>query len=93
MCLLLPTSGLYYKPMMIVYDNSWVITKVETSLTDNASHHLRSSHVYSTGQSTDVLPENSLVVTINWCLILLNSTGLFLDFVNYILLNPILSLF
>ncbi len=29
-------SGLYYKPMMIVNDDSRVITKLETSLPDNA---------------------------------------------------------
>ncbi len=29
-------SGLYYKPMMIVNDDSRVITKLETSLTDEA---------------------------------------------------------
>ena len=29
-------SGLYYKPMTIVNDDSRVITKLETSLTDNA---------------------------------------------------------
>jgi hypothetical protein len=34
--------------MTIVNDNSRVINKLEASLTDNASHHLRSSHVYST---------------------------------------------
>ncbi len=28
--------GLYYKPMTIVNDDSRVITKLETSLTDNA---------------------------------------------------------
>ncbi len=32
----LQVSGLYYKPMTIVNDDSWVITKLETSLTDNA---------------------------------------------------------
>ncbi len=31
------TSGLYYKPMTIVNDDSRVITKLETSLTDDAS--------------------------------------------------------
>ncbi len=29
-------SGLYYKPMMIVNDDSRVVTKLETSLTDDA---------------------------------------------------------
>jgi hypothetical protein len=34
---------------MIVNDNSSVVNKHETSLTDDARvHHLRSSHVYST---------------------------------------------
>ena len=30
------TSGLYYKPMMIVNDESRVINKLEASLTDDA---------------------------------------------------------
>ncbi len=30
------SSGLYYKPMMIVNDDSRVVTKLETSLTDEA---------------------------------------------------------
>ncbi len=29
-------SGLYYKPMTIINDDSRVVTKLETSLTDNA---------------------------------------------------------
>ncbi len=35
---------------MIVNDNSRVINELEASFTDDASHHLRSSHVYSTSQ-------------------------------------------
>jgi hypothetical protein len=39
------TCGLYYKPMMIVNDDSRVINKLETSLADNArvvtyDHHM-----------------------------------------------------
>jgi hypothetical protein len=30
------TNGLYYKPMMIVNDDSRVVNKLETSLTDDA---------------------------------------------------------
>ncbi len=30
------TSGLYYKPMMIVNDDSRVVNKLEASLTDDA---------------------------------------------------------
>jgi hypothetical protein len=33
---MLQNSGLYYKPMMIVNDDSRVVTKLETSLTDDA---------------------------------------------------------
>ncbi len=43
------TCGLYYKPMMIINDNSRVINKLEASLTDNARVVIyKSSHVYST---------------------------------------------
>jgi hypothetical protein len=30
------TNGLYYKPIMIVNDDSSVVNKLETSLTDDA---------------------------------------------------------
>jgi hypothetical protein len=45
-------NDLYYKPLMIVNNDSRIVNKLETSLTDDASHHLRSSHVYSTGHKT-----------------------------------------
>jgi hypothetical protein len=41
--------GLYYKPIIIVNDDSSVINKFETSLTDDASHPLQLPRVYSTG--------------------------------------------
>jgi len=41
-------SGLYYKPMTIVNDDSRVVNKLEASLTNDASHHLQLSRVYST---------------------------------------------
>ncbi len=50
-------SGLYYKPMMIVNDNSRVVNKLEASLTDDASRHLRSSNVYSTSHKSYVSME------------------------------------
>jgi hypothetical protein len=88
MCLLLPTSGLYYKPMMIVYDNSWVITKVETSLTDDARVIIYNHLMFIVQAKVRMLhPHNRLVVTINWFLILLNSTGLFLNFFKHTLEN------
>jgi hypothetical protein len=30
------TSGLYYKPIMIINDDSSIVSKLETSLTDDA---------------------------------------------------------
>jgi hypothetical protein len=35
-CLSLASCGLYYKPMTIVNDDSRVVNKLETSLTDDA---------------------------------------------------------
>ncbi len=46
-------SDLYYKPMMIVNDDSRVVNKLEASLTDDASHNLRLSHVYSTSHRVE----------------------------------------
>jgi hypothetical protein len=40
------TSGLYYKPMMIVNDDSRVITKLENSLTDNARVIIYDRHMF-----------------------------------------------
>jgi hypothetical protein len=42
------TSGLYYKHMTIINYASNVIKKLGASLTDDASHHLQLSCVYST---------------------------------------------
>ncbi len=39
-------SGLYYKPMMIINDNSRVITKFETSLTDDARVVIYDHHMF-----------------------------------------------
>jgi hypothetical protein len=39
-------SGLYYKPMMIVNDNSRVINKLETSLTDDARVIIYNHHIF-----------------------------------------------
>jgi hypothetical protein len=39
-------SGLYYKPMMIVDDNSRIITKLETSLTDDARVIIYDRHMF-----------------------------------------------
>ncbi len=46
------TSGLYYKAITIVNDDSRVVNMLETSLTDNASRHFQLSHVYITGHCT-----------------------------------------
>ncbi len=40
------TSGLYYKPMMIVNDDSRVVTKLETSLTDDARVIIYDCHMF-----------------------------------------------
>jgi hypothetical protein len=42
----LKTSGLYYKPMMIVHDDSRVINKLEASLTDNARVIIYDCHMF-----------------------------------------------
>ncbi len=39
-------SGLYYKPMTMVNDNSRVINKVETSLTDGARVVIYNCHMF-----------------------------------------------
>ncbi len=40
------TCGLYYKPMTIVNDDSRVITKLETSLTDDARVIIYDRHMF-----------------------------------------------
>ncbi len=40
------TSGLYYKPMSIVNDDSRIITKLETSLTDDAGVVIYDCHIF-----------------------------------------------
>ena len=40
------TSGLYYKPMTIVNDDSSVVNKLETSLTDNARGIIYDHHMF-----------------------------------------------
>jgi hypothetical protein len=44
--LLEDTCGLYYKPMTIINDNSRVITKLETSLTDDARVVIYDHHMF-----------------------------------------------
>jgi hypothetical protein len=39
-------SGLYYKPMVIVNDDSGVITELETSLTDDARVVIYDRHMF-----------------------------------------------
>ncbi len=43
------TNGLYYKHVTIVNYASMGVNELKASLNDDASHHLRSSYVYSTG--------------------------------------------
>ena len=40
------SSGLYYKPMMIVNDDSRVVNKLEASLTDNARVIIYDHHMF-----------------------------------------------
>jgi hypothetical protein len=40
------SSGLYYKPITIVNDNSRVINKLETSLTDDARVTIYNRHMF-----------------------------------------------
>ncbi len=40
------TSGLYFKPMMIVNDASRVITKLETTLTDDTRVAIHDHHMF-----------------------------------------------
>ncbi len=40
------TSGLYYKPMTIVHDDSMVVTKIETSLTHDARVVIYDRHMF-----------------------------------------------
>jgi hypothetical protein len=40
------SSGLYYKPMTIINDDSRVITKLETSLTDDARVVIYDCHMF-----------------------------------------------
>jgi hypothetical protein len=47
-----PYSGLYYKPMMIVNDDSTIINKLEASLTDDARVIIYDCHVFIV-QATD----------------------------------------
>ncbi len=39
-------SGLNYKPMMIVNDDSWVVKKLEASLTDDARVVIYDRHMF-----------------------------------------------
>jgi hypothetical protein len=40
------TCGLYYKPMTIVSDDSRVVNKLETALTDNARVVIYDNHMF-----------------------------------------------
>ncbi len=45
-CVPVMTSGLYYKPMTIVNDDSRVINKLETSLTDDTRVIIYDCHMF-----------------------------------------------
>ncbi len=49
------TCGLYYKLMTIVNDDSWVINRLEASLTDDARVSIYDCHMFivqATGKAT-----------------------------------------
>ncbi len=52
--------GLYYKPMMIVNDDSRVINKLEASLTDDARVVIYDCHMFIV-QATDLVQEIPLL--------------------------------
>ncbi len=60
MRLLSKPSGLYYKPIMIVNDDSRVINKLETGLTDNARVVIYDHHMFIV-QATDRKQNNTSV--------------------------------
>ncbi len=50
------TCGLYYKPITIVNDDSRVINKLETSLTDNARVINHDGHMFIVQATEGVFP-------------------------------------
>jgi hypothetical protein len=48
-------SGLYYKPMMIINDDSRVVNKLEASLTDDTRVIIYNRHMFIV-QATDNFP-------------------------------------
>ena len=59
-------SGLYNKPITIVNDNSKVVNKLETSLTDDASVVIYDCHMFivqaTGGNLPTVAPNSSIVI-------------------------------
>jgi hypothetical protein len=63
-------SGLYYKPMMILYDDSRVVNKLETSLTDDARVVIYDHHMFivqATG-AFSLKPFTVVIVAISFCI-------------------------
>ncbi len=56
------TSGLYYKPMTIVNDDSRVINKLEASLTDDAGVVIYDHHMFIV-QATDCTIKHVTIIT------------------------------
>ncbi len=54
------SGGLYYKPIMIVNDDSKVVNKLETSHTDDGSVVIYDRHMFIV-QATDLLSNSKLV--------------------------------
>ncbi len=62
------SCGLYYKPMTIINDDSWVINKLETSLTDDARVVIYNCHMFIV-QATEVLifKAEEILKLVNFC--------------------------
>ncbi len=56
-------SGLYYKPMMIVNDDSMAVNKLETSLTDDARVVIYNHHMFIVETTACILV---LSHSVNW---------------------------
>ena len=62
------SCGLYYKPMMIINEDSKVVTKLETSLTDDARFVIYNCHMFivqATGEFWKI-PTNFQTLLLIW---------------------------
>ena len=59
------SSGLYYKPMTILYDNARIVNKLDASLTDNARVIIYDRHMFIVQANGDITLPPSL--STEWC--------------------------